>query len=70
MLTERCYGCGRCLGACPLGLIEEHQQVLGAEQWAPLLLRLAPDALELHTSRGRGRLLRAAWHSSRPLIYP
>jgi Fe-S-cluster-containing hydrogenase component 2 len=54
VLTERCYGCGRCLGACPLGLIEEHQQVLGAEQLAPLVLRLAPDALELHTSRGRG----------------
>jgi len=52
--AERCYGCGRCLGACPLGLIEEQQQVLAAEQLAPLLRSLGPDALELHTSRGRG----------------
>jgi Fe-S-cluster-containing hydrogenase component 2 len=54
VLSERCYGCGRCLPACPLGLIEERQQVLAPEAVAPLLAELRPDAVELHTRIGRG----------------
>lgn len=51
--TERCYGCGRCLPACPLGLIEERQHVLEPAAVAPLLAELRPDAIELHTQMGR-----------------
>lgn len=51
--SERCYGCGRCLPACPLGLIEERQQVLAPEAVAALLAELRPDAIELHTQVGR-----------------
>ena len=54
VLAERCYGCGRCLPACPLGLIEEHDQQLPAEAVAALLRELQPDAVELHTRLGRG----------------
>ena len=53
VLAERCYGCGRCLPACPLGLIEERQHVLEPEAVAPLLAQLRPDAIELHTQMGR-----------------
>jgi Fe-S-cluster-containing hydrogenase component 2 len=53
VLAERCYGCGRCLPACPLGLIEERSQVLSPEAVPPLLRQLAPDAVELHTQPGR-----------------
>jgi Fe-S-cluster-containing hydrogenase component 2 len=55
VLAERCYGCGRCLPACPYGLIEERGQVLEASAVAPLLAQLRPDAVELHTQPGRGR---------------
>ncbi len=48
VLRDRCYGCGRCLPACPLGLIEEHSQVLAADAVPALLARLQPDAIELH----------------------
>lgn len=53
VLSERCYGCGRCLPACPLGLIEDHQQWLDAEAVPALLRTIAPDAVELHTQAGR-----------------
>ena len=54
VLAERCYGCGRCLPACPLGLIEERDQQLASAAVAPLLAALRPDAVELHTRLGRG----------------
>ncbi|MFQ6538922.1 MULTISPECIES: LdpA C-terminal domain-containing domain [Aphanothece] len=53
VLQERCYGCGRCLPACPLGLIEERHQLLTPEDLPPLLRDLAPDAVEIHTQPGR-----------------
>lgn len=53
VLEERCYGCGRCLPACPLGLIEERDQLLSAAAVPPLLAALRPDAIELHTQIGR-----------------
>ncbi len=53
VLEDRCYGCGRCLPACPLGLIEERDQLMPAEAVAPLLAALRPDAIELHTRIGR-----------------
>lgn len=56
--AERCYGCGRCLPACPLGLIEERQQLLPAEAVASLLAEIQPDAVELHTCIGRGAAFR------------
>jgi Fe-S-cluster-containing hydrogenase component 2 len=55
VLAERCYGCGRCLPACPLGLIEERARVLAPDAVAPLLAALSPEAVELHTSPGRQR---------------
>ena len=53
VLADRCYGCGRCLPICPLGLIEEREQHLPAAQVAALLAQLQPDAVELHTRIGR-----------------
>lgn len=55
VLADRCYGCGRCLPACPLGLIDERSQVLAAEAVPALLQSLCPDAVELHCQAGRGQ---------------
>ena len=49
----RCYGCGRCLPACPLGLIETSDHRIGLDDLARVLAELRPDALEIHTAPGR-----------------
>ncbi|MFN7678749.1 MAG: LdpA C-terminal domain-containing domain, partial [Cyanobacteriota bacterium] len=51
--AERCYGCGRCLPACPLGLIRERHTLLPPAEVPALLAALRPDAVELHTQIGR-----------------
>ena len=57
--ADRCYGCGRCRPACPLGLIGEHQTVLSAAAVPALLAELRPDAVEIHTRIGRGKAFAA-----------
>ena len=51
--SKRCYGCGRCLSTCPLGLIQEQDRRLTIKEFAPLLYELEPDAIEIHTAPGR-----------------
>jgi len=59
VVAERCYGCGRCLPACPLGLIEERHTFVPPAELSALLAALRPDAIELHTRIGRGQAFAA-----------
>ncbi|CAI7883079.1 unnamed protein product [Closterium sp. NIES-53] len=63
VIAERCYGCGRCIPVCPLGLIlaEEHQRT---EEDALNLLRSGlVDAIEIHTLPGHLDEFNALWAS-------
>ncbi|MFW6731199.1 MAG: LdpA C-terminal domain-containing domain [Synechococcus sp.] len=53
ILEDRCYGCGRCPAACPLGLIVETPIELEGEAVVEGLRQLRPDAVEIHTRQGR-----------------
>ncbi len=50
---NRCYGCGRCLPACPLKLITEQAIHLEHADIGPLVTEIQPDAVEIHTASGR-----------------
>ena len=65
--TDRCYGCGRCLTACPLGLISAHPWRLGLDQVGMVLTAIGPDAVEIHTAPGRTQGFQRLLPALRPL---
>lgn len=67
VITERCYGCGRCLPVCPEGLIEEHSFKVAAGTIAPDLLPYI-DAIEIHTQVGRQDDFRHLWQQLKDYI--
>ena len=58
--TNKCYGCGRCITSCPLGLIDEKEHRLEIKNFSPLLNELRPDAIEIHTAPGRAKAFEKA----------
>ncbi len=55
VIPEKCYGCGRCIDRCPLGIIEEQDRRLSLQDFTPLLKAIKPDAIEIHTAPGRSK---------------
>ena len=53
--ANKCYGCGRCIDRCPIGIIEEKDRRLTLQDFAPLLKAIKPDAVEIHTAPGRAK---------------
>ncbi|KAL3752648.1 hypothetical protein ACJRO7_000110 [Eucalyptus globulus] len=61
VLTERCYGCGRCIPVCPYDKIRVHTYVRDAAATSELLRREDIDALEIHTSGRQILHFRSLW---------
>lgn len=51
VIEARCYGCGRCIPVCPLGLIEARDYVHDVKDIRRILHLV--DALEIHTGKDR-----------------
>lgn len=65
VVSDRCYGCGRCLPVCPLGLIEAHSQPTSLDAIAQQVLTSA-DALEIHTQVGHYSEFKELWQTVQP----
>ncbi|KAF7806828.1 4Fe-4S ferredoxin - iron-sulfur binding protein [Senna tora] len=61
VITERCYGCGRCFPVCPYDKIREVTYVRDAIATADLMKRDDVDAIEIHTSGRQTSLFKELW---------
>jgi len=67
VIRDRCYGCGRCLPVCPLGLIEARSQPTTLDAIAQSVLSQV-DALEIHTHVGNEAAFKQLWQTITPWI--
>jgi Fe-S-cluster-containing hydrogenase component 2 len=76
VIEARCYGCGRCVPICPIGLIEARSHVVDP---AAAMAMVSPidgsgidgpgiDALEIHTQVGRVEAFERLWRSITPWV--
>jgi Fe-S-cluster-containing hydrogenase component 2 len=64
VVTELCYGCGRCLSVCPINIISAYEQVYAIDSLATLPIH----ALEIHTQPHRYQEFAQLWHKLTPLL--
>ena len=66
VLSQKCYGCGRCIPVCPYGIIytNSYMSTLGAI--APLVMSTGVDAVEIHTKVGRLAEFEQLWQAISP----
>ncbi|KAF0926454.1 hypothetical protein E2562_025299 [Oryza meyeriana var. granulata] len=63
VITERCYGCGRCLSVCPYDRIRAMSYVRDPTMTAELLKRNDVDAIEIHTTGKGTDMFNTLWSS-------
>ena len=68
VVSESCYGCGRCLPICPTQLIYTRSYVSTPSAIAPLVLSSGVDAVEIHTQVGRLSEFKRLWQAIAPRI--
>lgn len=61
VVTERCYGCGRCLPVCPYDKIRAITYVRDSAATARLLKRADVDAMEIHTNARQTGSFKELW---------
>jgi ferredoxin len=66
VLEEKCYGCGRCISVCPLGLIEAQNYASNTQDVSLLLSTGLVDGLEIHTGPSHLSALSSLWQDIAP----
>lgn len=69
VIDAKCYGCGRCVPVCPLGLINTRSYVSTPQAVADLVLPCGVDAVEIHTQVGRLEDFKRLWSAIAPWVY-
>ncbi len=67
IIDSRCYGCGRCLPICPLGLITTRDRTATPESIIPDLTAGQIDAIEIHTQPGHLDDFQRLWQILAPV---
>ncbi|MEA5595201.1 circadian clock protein LdpA [Rivularia sp. UHCC 0363] len=68
VLSDKCYGCGRCLPVCPYDRIAAVSYATSVGAIAPLILKSGVDAVEIHTTVGRLVEFKKLWQTILPYI--
>jgi Fe-S-cluster-containing hydrogenase component 2 len=66
VISEKCYGCGRCLPICPYGIIYTKSYVSTPGEIAPLIMSTGIEAVEIHTQVGRLAEFQRLWDAMTP----
>jgi Fe-S-cluster-containing hydrogenase component 2 len=69
VIDAKCYGCGRCVPVCPLGLIQTRSYVSTPQAVAELVLPCGVDAVEIHTQVGRLEDFKRLWTAIAPWVH-
>ncbi|MBR8834965.1 MAG: 4Fe-4S binding protein [Stigonema ocellatum SAG 48.90 = DSM 106950] len=68
VISEKCYGCGRCIPICPYDIIYTKSYVSAPGAIAPLILSSGVDAVEIHTNVGRLAEFQRLWQAISPWV--
>lgn len=68
VVSDRCYGCGRCLPVCPIQHISTRSYGSTPAVVVPLVLQAGVDAIEIHTQVGRLEAFRRLWETIVPWV--
>ncbi|MBD2386633.1 circadian clock protein LdpA [Cylindrospermum sp. FACHB-282] len=66
VVAQKCYGCGRCIPACPYGIIYTESYMSTPGAIAPLVMSTGVDAVEIHTKVGRLAEFQQLWQVISP----
>ncbi|MEH1823993.1 MAG: LdpA C-terminal domain-containing domain [Nostoc sp.] len=66
VVSEKCYGCGRCIPICPYDIIYTNSYMSTPGVIAPLVMSTGVDAVEIHTKVGRLAEFEQLWQAISP----
>ncbi|MEH2417512.1 circadian clock protein LdpA [Nostoc sp.] len=66
VLSQKCYGCGRCIPVCPYDIIYTSSHMSTPSAIAPLVMSTGVDAVEIHTKVGRLAEFEQLWQAISP----
>jgi Fe-S-cluster-containing hydrogenase component 2 len=61
VIADKCYGCGRCVPTCPLGLIQTESYTVDRSYIKKLFTSGLAEALEIHTQPGHEEYFEQLW---------
>ncbi|MEA5626486.1 circadian clock protein LdpA [Nostoc sp. UHCC 0251] len=66
VISQKCYGCGRCIPVCPYNIINTSSYMSTPGAIAPLVMSTGVDAVEIHTKVGRLAEFEQLWQAISP----